>query len=62
MHVVHAKYKGMEPMEPSIQIEPNHLDFMRRCWSADSTARPSMEDVLKFLQVEEALLNKSQSI
>jgi hypothetical protein len=60
MHVVHAKYKGMEPTDSSIQIEPNHLDFMRRCWSPDITARPSVEDVLKFLRAEEALLNESQ--
>ncbi|KAJ8587883.1 kinase-like protein [Rhizopogon salebrosus TDB-379] len=58
LHVVTAKHKDMEPINSSIQIEPNHLDFMRRCWSVKSTARPSVEDVLKFLQVEE----ESQSV
>jgi hypothetical protein len=35
---------------------------MRRCWSTESTARPSVDDVLAFLQIEEALLNESQSV
>ncbi|KAJ8588956.1 hypothetical protein M405DRAFT_818854 [Rhizopogon salebrosus TDB-379] len=52
----------MEPINSSIQILPNHLEFMRRCWSAKSTARPSVEDVLTFLQVEDALLNESQFV
>jgi hypothetical protein len=35
---------------------------MRQCWSAESTARPSVEDVLTFLQAEEALLKESPSV
>jgi len=62
IHVVSAKYRGVEPINSSIQIQPNHLDFMRLCWSAESTVRPSVEDVLKLLRVEEALLNESQSV
>ncbi|KAJ8580609.1 kinase-like protein [Rhizopogon salebrosus TDB-379] len=50
IHVVSAKFRGVEPIRTSIKIEPNHLDFMRRCWLTDSTARPSVNDVLAFLQ------------
>ncbi|KAJ8586613.1 kinase-like protein [Rhizopogon salebrosus TDB-379] len=62
IHVVAAKYQGMEPINSSIQIQPHHLEFMRRCWSAESTARPSVEDVLTFLQAEEELLEESPSV
>ncbi|KAG1867241.1 kinase-like domain-containing protein, partial [Suillus subalutaceus] len=30
--VVHAKLRQAEPINSSIEIQPNHLDFMRRCW------------------------------
>jgi hypothetical protein len=62
MHVVSAKYKDVQPIRSTIQIRPNHLEFMRRCWSAESTARPSVEDVLTFLQVEEGLLKEFPSV
>jgi hypothetical protein len=51
----------MEPINSSIKIEPNHLDFMRQCWSTESAARPSVQDVLTFLEIEQALLSESQS-
>ncbi|OAX32207.1 kinase-like protein, partial [Rhizopogon vinicolor AM-OR11-026] len=50
VHVVTAKFKHLEPINASLQIQPTHLDFMRRCWSPDSEVRPSVDDVLKFLQ------------
>jgi len=50
IHVVTAKFRNLEPINSSIQIQPNHLNFMRRCWSADSNVRPSVDDVLYFLQ------------
>ncbi|KAJ8587875.1 kinase-like protein [Rhizopogon salebrosus TDB-379] len=62
IHVVAAKYQGMEPINSSIRIQPHHLEFMRQCWSAESTARPSVEGVLTFLQAEEALLKESPSV
>ncbi|KAJ8588642.1 kinase-like protein [Rhizopogon salebrosus TDB-379] len=53
IQVVSAKYRGVEPIKSSIQFWPNQLDFMRRCWSAESTVRPSVDDVLAFLQEQQ---------
>jgi len=49
----------MEPINSSIMMQPDHLDFMRRCWSADGKARPSVDDVLTFLlQCEASLVSR----
>jgi hypothetical protein len=53
IQVVSAKYRGVEPINSSIQFWPNQLDFMRRCWSVESTVRPSVNDVLAFLQEQQ---------
>jgi hypothetical protein len=53
IHVVSAKYQGVEPVNSSIQIRLNHLDFMWRCWSTESIDRPSLDDVLVFLQKQQ---------
>ncbi|OAX33312.1 kinase-like protein [Rhizopogon vinicolor AM-OR11-026] len=50
VHVVSAKFKDLEPINDSLQIQPTHLDFMRRCWSPNTEVRPSVDDVLNFLQ------------
>ncbi|KAG2088074.1 kinase-like domain-containing protein [Suillus discolor] len=59
IHVISAKFKRTEPIDSSVEIEPNHLDFMRRCWSTESELRPSVEEVINYLQ--EALSNETSS-
>ncbi|KAG1728740.1 kinase-like domain-containing protein [Suillus paluster] len=60
IHVVSARFKDIEPIDSSVNIQLNHLDFMRRCWSIKSEIRPSMEEVLIYLQ--EALSNETSPI
>ncbi|KAG1805814.1 kinase-like domain-containing protein [Suillus subaureus] len=58
-HVISAKFKHAEPIDSSIKIQPNHLNFMRRCWSKEKEGRPSVEEVIDYLQ--EALSNETLS-
>ncbi|KAG1895741.1 kinase-like domain-containing protein [Suillus fuscotomentosus] len=60
MHVTSAKLKRTEPVDSSIEIQRNHLKFMRRCWSTESELRPSVEEVINYLQ--EALLNEASFV
>ncbi|KAG0701067.1 kinase-like domain-containing protein [Suillus ampliporus] len=60
IHVVSARFKHLEPIDSSIKIQPNHLAFMRRCWSIESKVRPSVEEVLNYL--EEALSDETSSV
>ncbi|KAG2054030.1 kinase-like protein, partial [Suillus hirtellus] len=60
MHVTSAKLKRTEPIDSSIEIQPNHLNFMRRCWSTESEFRPSVEEVINYLQ--EVLMNETSSV
>ncbi|KAG2046361.1 kinase-like protein [Suillus hirtellus] len=60
IHVISAKFKRTEPIDSSVKIEPDHLDFMRRCWSTESELRPSVEEVINYLQ--EALLNEASFV
>lgn len=50
IHVISARFKHTEPINSSTEIQPDHLEFMRRCWSKESEARPSVEEVIKYLQ------------
>lgn len=54
LQVVASKYRHQEPVTQSInnsvQIPSHHLNFMRRCWSIQSDNRPSVEEVLDFLE------------
>lgn len=59
IHVISARFKHTEPINASVEIQPDHLEFMRRCWSKESEARPSVEEVIKYLQ--EALSNETSS-
>ncbi|KAG2140927.1 kinase-like domain-containing protein [Suillus bovinus] len=52
IHVTSAKFKGTEPIDSSIDIQSDHLNFMRRCWSTESKLRPSVEEVINYLQEE----------
>ncbi|KAG2070505.1 kinase-like protein [Suillus decipiens] len=60
IHVVSAKFKHTEPINSSIEIQPNHLNFMRRCWSTVNEDRPSVEEVINYLQ--EALSKETSSV
>jgi serine/threonine protein kinase len=60
IHVMSARFKHIEPINSSIEIQPNHLNFMRRCWSTAKEDRPSVEQVIHYL--EEALLNETSSV
>ncbi|KAG2134522.1 kinase-like domain-containing protein [Suillus clintonianus] len=55
-HLVSARFKHLEPIDSSIKIQPSHLNFMQRCWSTKSEDRPSVEEVISYLQ---ALLNET---
>ncbi|KAG1848360.1 hypothetical protein C8R48DRAFT_730097 [Suillus tomentosus] len=46
MHVTSAKLNRTEPIDSSIEIQSNHLNFMRRCWSIDSELRSSVGEVI----------------
>jgi serine/threonine protein kinase len=52
--VFNARIKRVEPYrpEPSIIISPQHLDFVRRCWSAHPEDRPSARDASSFVENE----------
>ncbi|KAG1847618.1 kinase-like domain-containing protein [Suillus subluteus] len=50
IHVISAKFRHVDPIDSSIEIQPNHLDFMRRCWSTIKEDRPSVEEVINYLQ------------
>jgi serine/threonine protein kinase len=49
-----ARSKRVEPyrLEPSITISHQHLDFMRKCWSAKPDVRPSTGDAVSFVENE----------
>jgi serine/threonine protein kinase len=59
IHVISARFKHLEPVDSSIEIQSNDLGFMRRCWSTDSKVRPSVEEVLEYVQ--EVLSNETSS-
>ncbi|KAG1831456.1 kinase-like domain-containing protein, partial [Suillus subalutaceus] len=44
--VFRAQFDRIEPyrVEPSVIVNPRHLDFMRKCWSAKPEDRPSTGD------------------
>ncbi|KAG2053220.1 kinase-like protein [Suillus hirtellus] len=58
--VIAPKLKGQEPIkENNLQIQTDHLDFMRRCWSIESENRPPVKEVVCFL--ERAISNGAPS-
>ncbi|KAG2035121.1 kinase-like domain-containing protein [Suillus americanus] len=60
IHIISSKFRHAEPINSSIEIQPNHLDFMRRCWSTAKEVRPSVEEVFNYLQ--DALSNETPSV
>ncbi|KAG1721986.1 kinase-like domain-containing protein [Suillus paluster] len=59
LQVVALKFNYQEPIIDTMQIPAHHLDFMRRCWSIKSDNRPSVDDVLDFL--EKAISHETSS-
>ncbi|KAG0701055.1 kinase-like domain-containing protein [Suillus ampliporus] len=59
LQVVGLKFNHHEPINNATPIPAHHLNFLRRCWSIKSENRPSVEDVLDFL--EEAISHGSSS-
>ncbi|KAG1815242.1 kinase-like domain-containing protein [Suillus subaureus] len=63
IHIISAKFGHIEPIDSSIGIQPNHLDFMRRCWSTAKEGRPSVEEVINYLQEAlSSLSNETSSV
>jgi serine/threonine protein kinase len=60
LQVVKLKFDNQEPIVDPTDIEAHYLEFMRRCWSTSSESRPSVEEVLDFL--EEAISNEIVSV
>ncbi|KAG1884262.1 kinase-like domain-containing protein [Suillus subluteus] len=58
-----ARFKRVEPyqLEPSVTISHQHLDFMRKCWSAKPEVRPSTGDAASFVEDELARVPSPQS-
>jgi hypothetical protein len=58
-----ARSKRVEPyrLEPSITISHQHLDFMRKCWSAKPDVRPSTGDAVSFVENELESVSSSLS-
>ncbi|KAG2041344.1 kinase-like domain-containing protein [Suillus americanus] len=50
LQVMASKFHYREPINSTMQIQAHHLNFMRRCWSIASENRPSVEEVLGFLE------------
>lgn len=50
LQVMASKFKYQEPINNTMQIRAYYLDFMRRCWSVECEKRPSVEEVLDFLE------------
>ncbi|KAG2134519.1 kinase-like domain-containing protein [Suillus clintonianus] len=59
LQVIALKFNYQEPIDNTVQIQAHHLHFMRRCWSTKTESRPSVEDVLDFL--EEAISHGASS-
>ncbi|KAG1827970.1 kinase-like domain-containing protein [Suillus variegatus] len=53
-HIFSAQLNRIEPyrLEPSVTVSQQHLDFMRRCWSAEPQVRPSTGDAASFVEEE----------
>ncbi|KAG1845633.1 kinase-like domain-containing protein [Suillus tomentosus] len=53
-HIFSAQLNRTEPyrLESSVTVSQQHLDFMRRCWSAEPQVRPSTGDAASFVEEE----------
>lgn len=50
LQVMALKFRYQEPINNTMHIQAYYLDFMRRCWSVECEKRPSVEEVLVFLE------------
>ncbi|KAG1808946.1 kinase-like domain-containing protein [Suillus subaureus] len=52
--IFNAQYRRAEPyrVEPGVTVSHQHLDFMRKCWSAKPEDRPSVGDAASFVENE----------
>ncbi|KAG1778169.1 kinase-like domain-containing protein [Suillus placidus] len=52
--VFSAQFKRVEPyrLEPSVTVSHQHLNFMRKCWSAKPEVRPPIGDAASFVEDE----------
>ncbi|KAG2127097.1 kinase-like domain-containing protein [Suillus clintonianus] len=52
--VFHAQFKRTEPyrLDSNVSVGHQHLDFMRKCWSAKPEVRPSTGDAASFVEDE----------
>ncbi|KAG1831441.1 kinase-like domain-containing protein [Suillus subalutaceus] len=50
--LLNARFNRVEPyrVEPSVTVSHQHLDFMRKCWSAKPEAHPSTGDAASFVE------------
>ncbi|KAG0699794.1 kinase-like domain-containing protein [Suillus ampliporus] len=53
-HVFSAQLRHIEPYrdDSSVFVDPQHLEFMRKCWSVKPEGRPSIEDATCFVEDE----------
>ncbi|KAG2088081.1 kinase-like domain-containing protein [Suillus discolor] len=49
LQVIPCKFNYQEPINDTLQIQPHHLTYMRRCWSINPESRPLMEETLAFI-------------
>ncbi|KAG0697828.1 kinase-like domain-containing protein [Suillus ampliporus] len=53
-HICGAHVQHTEPyrLESKVPVDPQHLEFMRKCWSVKPESRPSIEDAASFVEDE----------
>ncbi|KAG0696064.1 kinase-like domain-containing protein [Suillus ampliporus] len=53
-HIFSAQLKHIEPYrdDSGVTVDPQHLDFMRKCWSVKPEGRPSIGDATSFVEDE----------
>ncbi|KAG1733349.1 kinase-like domain-containing protein [Suillus paluster] len=60
-HVFSAQLGRSEPYQPEsgVPLDPQHLEFMRKCWSAKPESRPSIGDAASFVKHELAKVDSN---
>ncbi|KAJ8588957.1 kinase-like protein [Rhizopogon salebrosus TDB-379] len=61
LQVVTSKFTNQEPINNTVEIQANYLNFLRRCWSTESESRPSVgEGIHKLNDLE--LSHRSRNV
>ncbi|KAG0696065.1 kinase-like domain-containing protein [Suillus ampliporus] len=57
-YIFSAQLKHTEPYQDdsSVSVDPQHLEFMRKCWLVKPEGRPSIQDATSFMEDELAKL------